>query len=134
MRYEWRKIVTQRQLCALLLLVVMCNATLIAFNPNAIGFVNWQYVADRIVAKKAYKSITISLLYSYNVNEVYFDGIQLFKEEFGHSYVYDSSGTQMVAYTYDAWGNPLTTTGSMAATLGKLNPFRYRGYVYDAEQ
>ena len=144
MRYEWRKIVTQRQLCALLLLVVMCDATidwqgqtrltaclsgafcsfrlglrqqacgsktknhskihrwqvrssfagaemcpdkkrpaentcrivkgldagwahfcpskpclplsidgtLIAFNPNAIGFVNWQYVADRIVAKK----------------------------------------------------------------------------------
>lgn len=133
MRYEWRKIVTQRQLCALLLLVVMCNATLIAFNPNAIGFVNWQYVADRIVAKKAYKSITISLLYSYNVNEVYFDGIQLFKEEFGHSYVYDSSGTQVVAYTYDAWGNPLTTTGTMADTLGKLNPFRYRGYVYDTE-
>jgi len=29
---------------------------------------------------------TISLLYSYNVNEVYFDGIQLFKKEFGHSY------------------------------------------------
>ena len=133
MRYEWRKIVTQRQLCALLLLVVMCNATLIAFNPNAIGFVNWQYVADRIVAKKAYKSITISLLYSYNVNEVYFDGIQLFKEEFGHSYVYDSSGTQGVAYTYDAWGNPLTTTGTMADTLGKLNPLRYRGYVYDTE-
>lgn len=110
------------------------DATLIAFNPNAIGFVNWQYVADRIVAKKAYKSITISLLYSYNVNEVYFDGIQLFKEEFGHSYVYDSSGTQVVAYTYDAWGNPISTTGSMANTLGKDNPFRYRGYVYDAEQ
>ena len=28
MRYEWRKIVTQRQLCALLLLVVTCNATI----------------------------------------------------------------------------------------------------------
>ena len=69
----------------------------------------------------------------YNVNEVYFDGIQLFKEEFGHSYVYDSNGTQVVAYTYDAWGNPLTTTGTMAGTLGKLNPFRYRGYVYDTE-
>ena len=39
----------------------------------------------------------------------------------------------MVAYTYDAWGNPLTTTGTMADTLGKLNPFRYRGYVYDTE-
>lgn len=39
----------------------------------------------------------------------------------------------MVAYTYDAWGNPLTTTGTMADTLGKLDPFRYRGYVYDTE-
>ena len=45
----------------------------------------------------------------------------------------NSSGTQVVAYTYDAWGNPLTTTGAMAGTLGKLNLFRYRGYVYDAE-
>ena len=45
----------------------------------------------------------------------------------------NSSGTQVVAYTYDAWGNPLTTTGTMADTLGKLNPFRYRGYVYDTE-
>ena len=44
-----------------------------------------------------------------------------------------SSGTQVVAYTYDAWGNPLTTAGTMADTLGKLNPFRYRGYVYDTE-
>jgi len=37
------------------------------------------------------------------------------------------------SYVYDAWGNPLTTTGTMADTLGKLNPFRYRGYVYDTE-
>lgn len=45
----------------------------------------------------------------------------------------NSSGAQVVAYTYDAWGHPLTTTGSMADTLSKLNPFHYRGYVYDAE-
>ena len=45
----------------------------------------------------------------------------------------NSSGTQVVAYTYDAWGSPLTTTGTMADTLGKLNPFRYRGYFYDTE-
>ena len=38
----------------------------------------------------------------------------------------NSSGAQVVAYTYDAWGNPLTTTGAMAGTLGKLNPFRYK--------
>ncbi len=34
----------------------------------------------------------------------------------------NSSGTQVVAYTYDAWGNPLSTTGTMADTLGKLTP------------
>ena len=44
-----------------------------------------------------------------------------------------SSGTVVVEYTYDAWGNPLSTTGSMASTLGAINPLRYRGYVYDAE-
>lgn len=37
------------------------------------------------------------------------------------------------SYTYDAWSDPLTTTGTMAGTLGKLNPFRYRGYVYDIQ-
>lgn len=45
----------------------------------------------------------------------------------------DSSGTQVVAYTYDAWGNILSTTGSMADGLGYTNPFRYRGYFYDTE-
>ena len=43
------------------------------------------------------------------------------------------SGSRVVAYTYDAWGNILTTTGSMASTLGTYNPLRYRGYVYDTE-
>lgn len=27
------------------------------------------------------------------------------------------------SYTYDAWSDPLTTTGTMAGTLGKFNPF-----------
>jgi len=34
---------------------------------------------------------------------------------------------------YDAWGRPISKTGSMAGTLGALNPFRYRGYVFDEE-
>ena len=44
-----------------------------------------------------------------------------------------TSGTRVVTYTYDVWGNLLSTTGSMAATLGAQNPLRYRGYVYDTE-
>ncbi len=39
----------------------------------------------------------------------------------------------MVEYTYDSWGKPLSCTGTLATTLGALNPFRYRGYVYDEE-
>ena len=59
------------------------------------------------------------------------------------SYVYDSldqltrennqAAGKTWVYTYDAWGNILTTTGTMADTLGRLTPFRYRGYFYDTE-
>ena len=45
----------------------------------------------------------------------------------------NASGTRVVTYTYDAWGNPLSTTGTMASTHGSANPLRYRGYVYDTE-
>ena len=45
----------------------------------------------------------------------------------------DSSGSTVVEYTYDSWGKLLSTSGSLASTLGKDNPFRYRGYVYDEE-
>ncbi|MBQ8830566.1 MAG: RHS repeat-associated core domain-containing protein [Oscillospiraceae bacterium] len=47
--------------------------------------------------------------------------------------IVNTSGTVVVSYTYDAWGNVLSVTGSMASTLGALNPLRYRGYVYDTE-
>ena len=43
------------------------------------------------------------------------------------------SGNTVVQYTYDSWGKPISTTGSLSATLGANQPFRYRGYVYDAE-
>ena len=89
-------------------------------------------MADRIVAKKAYKSITISLLYSYNVNEVYFDGIQLFKEGFGHSYVYDSNGNvtsvtdlQKKTTTYEYSSNNLT---KMTLPSGASQTYTYDNY------
>ena len=47
--------------------------------------------------------------------------------------ILNTSGTEVVKYTYDAWGKVLTTTGSLASTLGTIQPFRYRGYVYDVE-
>ena len=47
--------------------------------------------------------------------------------------ILDSNGNLVVEYKYDAWGKPLSTTGSLADTLGVRNPFRYRAYVYDEE-
>ena len=45
----------------------------------------------------------------------------------------DGSGTKVVEYNYDAWGKPTGKTGSLAGTLGTVQPFRYRGYVWDEE-
>ncbi len=47
--------------------------------------------------------------------------------------IFNSSGSLVVRYTYDAWGNNISRTGSMANTLGIYNPFRYRGYYLDTE-
>ena len=47
--------------------------------------------------------------------------------------ILNNQGETVVSYTYDAWGNILSCTGSMADTLGTYNPLRYRGYVYDIE-
>ena len=41
----------------------------------------------------------------------------------------DQDGAEVAAYTYDAWGNLLSASGSMA----DVNPLRYRGYYYDSE-
>ena len=41
----------------------------------------------------------------------------------------DQDGAVAAAYAYDAWGNLLSATGSMA----HVNPLRYRGYYYDSE-
>ena len=81
------------------------------FNPDVNG---WQYAATGVVAEKAYSSIMVVLRYNFNANTVYFDGIQLYKEEFGNSYTYDSKGNvisvrdlqaQTTDYQYDTNSN-----------------------------
>lgn len=47
--------------------------------------------------------------------------------------IISKAGERVVEYTYDAWGNVLSITGSAADTIGVNNPLRYRGYVYDRE-
>ena len=48
--------------------------------------------------------------------------------------VYNASGTKLISYAYDAWGNFTTTYhNGGASTTAVNNPFRYRGYYYDEE-
>ena len=51
-------------------------------------------------------------------------------------FTYDSIGPASVTYNgnryFDVTGL-VNASGTMAATLGAVNPLRYRGYVYDSE-
>ena len=45
----------------------------------------------------------------------------------------DKDKNIVVRYTYDSWGKLLKTEGTLADTIGKENPIRYRSYYYDTE-
>ena len=50
--------------------------------------------------------------------------------------ILDSTGEKVVEYHYDAWGRPVGDVwkkNSSYNTLAALNPFRYRGYIWDEE-
>ena len=50
----------------------------------------------------------------------------------------DQSGNVVAKYVYDAWGvckvyDANGTENTSNSFIGNINPFRYRGYYYDAE-
>lgn len=45
--------------------------------------------------------------------------------------IVNAAKTTVVKYYYDAWGYNFATEGSLASTVGAVNPIRYRGYYYD---
>ncbi|VTQ88082.1 DNRLRE domain-containing protein [Hathewaya histolytica] len=63
--------------------------TVVPFNQDSS---QWQFVSEKVVAKHDYDRITVYGLYYLNANTAHFSDIQLFKEEFGQSYTYDSKG------------------------------------------
>lgn len=56
------------------------------FSPD---IMDWQFLSDVYVAKKDYTSIEVAYTYCHNANIAYFDGLALYKENFGCSYTYD---------------------------------------------
>lgn len=97
-----------------------------------------QYYYNGNVLMGTYDGIN-KLLFSYddqsNVVAVDYNGTYYYYLRDGQGSIVkliDGNGSTVVSYSYDPWG-VCTTTGSMASTLGALNPFRYHGYVYDEE-
>ena len=107
---------------------------------------SYQYILDgtRIIYEKQQ---TVAQ-YGGSTNELYYyydeSGVAGFELD-GTKYYYlkniqgdvinilNSSGQVVVTYTYDAWGKVLSITGTLASSVGQINPFRYRSYYYDRE-
>jgi RHS repeat-associated protein len=45
----------------------------------------------------------------------------------------NQNGVTLVRYAYDAWGACTITEDNSNCNIATINPFRYRGYYYDAE-
>ncbi|ERK31240.1 DNRLRE domain-containing protein [Clostridium intestinale] len=95
---------------------------------------NWQYANGVIKAKADYTDLHIYLTYANNANEALFDGIQVYKEEFGDTYQYDSKGNiissvdlskQQTKFEYNGSNDLIKTTDP------KGNQFKYE---YDAKK
>ena len=47
--------------------------------------------------------------------------------------ILDTTGKQIVSYTYDAWGKCTIASDTSGKNIGSINPMRYRGYYLDKE-
>ena len=47
--------------------------------------------------------------------------------------VYSATGTKLISYEYDAWGNFTTTYHYTGSSTANYNKFTYRGYYYDPD-
>lgn len=105
----------------------------IHFNPDTDSQNSWQYTSGIVKASKAYSQVGIFTAYVQTLNTVYFDNVQLFKEELGHSYVYDSKGNltsvtdlqkQKTTYDYDSNNNLV----KMTLPSGASQTYTYDSY------
>ncbi|MDN7226744.1 DNRLRE domain-containing protein [Planococcus sp. N064] len=98
--------------------------------------VKYHYNQGINVAFETDASNTITAEYTYDLEGL---PLTLTKNNQMYYYVYNSNseiigltdvkGDFVASYSYDAWGNILSTSGSMASE----NPYRYKGYQFDEE-
>lgn len=64
------------------------------FSPDIL---DWQFLSDIYVAQKDYVRVEVSYTYCRNANTAYFDGLSLYREEFGQTYTYDAENNLISA-------------------------------------
>ena len=110
-------------------------------TSKTVGSTTTKYLLNgtQILAQKT-GSTTLSFFYDQQGNRV---GMADSSNHF-YYYIYNvqgdvialadaSTGKLVVTYTYDAWGKLMELKDTTANSVGTQNPFRYRGYYYDAE-
>ena len=123
------------------------DGTTVAFTYDSVGnrlsktvgntATNYVYVGGRL-EKQTTGNNTLAFLYD-EVGAIYgftYNGTAYYYERNIQGDVlgiYDSTGTKLVTYTYDAWGALLDMTDTSTNNIGAINPIRYRGYYYDIE-
>ncbi len=91
-------------------------------------------IVDGVLRSLTQGNITLKFL----DNSVIFNGTQYWYVQNAQNDIIgliDANGDYVVQYTYDSWGKLLSMTcpDPDDITLATLNPFRYRGYIYDDE-
>ena len=102
---------------------------------KTVGGVTHNYIYDGdLILCEYYNGTTLIFIYDENGAPIGFkhnSNYYLYEKNLMGDIVgiYDKSGTKVASYVYDAWGNVISETGTMAS----INPFRYRSYYYDTE-
>ena len=126
--------------------MTLTNGTELAFEYNSDGLRTGKTVGNSTVQyiwnegnliAEIRDGYTLKFLYnngeaagfSYNGADYYYG-----RDSFGViRYLYNTSGEVVTTYTYDAWGTVLSVTGTLAETVGTVNPVRYKSYYLDSE-
>ena len=100
-------------------------------------YVTYSYEGDKLI--KQYDG-TNKVFYLYDDNGVLYgliwNGTKYFyrRNVIGEIIdIIDINCNVVVTYTYDPYGKLMSTSGSLASTLGIINSMLYKGYVYDRE-
>lgn len=91
----------------------------------------WTYACGEMIANVDYASIRVHLKANYNANKTYFDDVQVYKDTFGESFVYDGKGNvKTVRDMALSTQNAITNGNSDLSEYTDGKGFKY-SFVYD---